>query len=176
MWRWRESEAFSLLITWSRSMIWYMLLLEVYKGKLPAVRTVGFFGELTFRVLALRRSNKARCYGEIYNFKLIIKGLVSKTLLPSKTEVAVVDPGGGSGGSGPLSDLRCFLLSPLSIAKPSPGSTKMHFSEPEISNILLGRPPNVTLPSAPFSNNSVLSSTSKNYPSTSHFREKFKDV
>ena len=38
-------------------------------------------------------------------------------------------------------DLRGVLLSPLSIAKPSPGSTKMHFSEPEMSTFVLTEAP-----------------------------------
>ena len=50
-------------------------------------------------------------------------------------------PGGGSGGSGPPIRPEGFLLSPLSIAKPSPGSTKIHFSDPE-SIFFWGRPRN----------------------------------
>ena len=37
------------------------------------------------------------------------------------------------GDPDPQSDLRGFLRSLLSIANPSPTSTKMHFSEPKIS-------------------------------------------
>ena len=44
----------------------------------------------------------------------------------------------------PLSDLRSLLLFPLSIAKPSPGSIKMHFSE-HLKNFFWGRPPNTPL-------------------------------
>ena len=60
----------------------------------------------------------------------------------NRITVPGADPGGGSGGEGPdpLSDMRGFLLSPLSIAKPPPGSIKMHFSEPEISKLFSKHP------------------------------------
>ena len=105
----------------------------------------------------LAPKSRATCFRALYQRNVATPGTRRVPLLASQWRIR------GEGRvvrAPPPSDLRGFLLSPLSIAKPSPGSTKMHFSEPEISIFFFwGRPPNT--PSASL----LLTSTSKNYPS-----------
>ena len=58
---------------------------------------------------------------------------------------SVVDPGEGRSRP-PYQTSGCLLLSPLSIAKPSPGSNKMYFSEPEITQLEGSIPPLLPTP------------------------------
>ena len=55
---------------------------------------------------------------------------------PPHKEGPVADPGGGSGGSDPpIRPEDFFAFTIIHSIKPSPASTKMYFSEPEISNL-----------------------------------------